>query len=371
MEEHRSGFRKILPYLISIGSVLLLVFLSLFFGTFLDAKIIAFLLLVLVSVLAMFYSLFPVLIAATISALSWNFFFIEPKYTFQVRETDDKLFLGMYFVIVLLNGVLTYKIRKAKRHALQIEEEAKAVKLYDTLFNSLSHELKTPIATIIGATDTLKDPEIKLSEVNKMQLIDEISNATLRLNHQVRNLLNMSRLESGYLQLKRDWCDIRELIFEVIQKHETELQTHQVEVNVKDQTPLFKLDYGILEQVLVNLLLNAVHYTPSGSKISVSVISEKIVLQSDTTSKEGTLILMVTDTGKGFPEDQIPFVFNKFYRIDESKAGGTGLGLSIVKGFIEAHQGSIELENAAEGSGAIFTIRIPCETTYITQLKNE
>ena len=183
-------------------------------------KVVAFILLVIVSFIAMFFDILPVLLAAVLSALIWDYFFIPPYFTFQVGTTEDTILLFMYFIVALVSGVLTYKIRQIEKVSRQKEEKANTVKLYNTLLNSLSHELRTPIAAIIGATDNLQRNDIRLTSHNRFELIAEISKASFRLNRQVDNLLNMSRLESGFLQPKKDWCDIDELVYHVINRIE-------------------------------------------------------------------------------------------------------------------------------------------------------
>jgi two-component system sensor histidine kinase KdpD len=180
----------------------------------------------------------------------------------------------------------------------------------------------------------------------------EISTASLRLNRQVDNLLNMSRLESGYVQLKRDWCDVKELVNNVIAELDDQLKEHTVKIDIADDMPLFKLDYGLMEQVIYNLVSNAARYTKAGTLITITA-----------GINNGFLVLAVEDNGSGFPEDEMDKVFQKFYRLKNSIPGGTGLGLSIVKGFTEAHNGTVSLENRATG-GAIFTLNIPAEKWY-------
>jgi two-component system, OmpR family, sensor histidine kinase KdpD len=307
-----------------------------------------------VSLIAMFFDIIPVLVTAILSAIIWNFFFIPPKFTFSIHTAEDGLMFTMYFVIALLNAVLTNKIRQAEKEARRKEEKEKTLKLYNTLFNSLSHELKTPIATIIGAADNLQAMADKLSEVNKHELVSEISKASLQLNRQVGNLLNMSRLESGFIKPKNDWFDVRELIYDVLNQLEDTLKGKPVHVAVKENLPLFKLDYGLIFQVLHNLLHNAATYIPKYAVITVRA-----------NCKENKLVLVVEDTGYGFPEEEINKVFDKFYRGKNSGPGGTGLGLSIAKGFVEAMQGQIYLRNMTDG-GAVFTVEIPSELSYIS-----
>lgn len=321
-------------------------------------RVVAFLLLVSVSLLAMFFDIVPVIVAAVLSALLWNFLFIPPRFTFAIGTTEDRWLLLMYFVIALIHGVLTHRIRSVQKEMRRKEVKANAVQYYNTLLNSLSHELRTPITTIIGATDNLANAN-HLSDRDKKELLDEISIASLRLNQQVENLLNMSRLESGVFQVKKDWVDIRELIYTVVHRFEPAILAYRVEVFVAENMPLVKLDFGLMEQVLHNLVNNAIQHTPEGTDI---------VIKAD--YLDDTLLIELSDSGKGFPEADIHKVFDKFYRASGSKPGGTGLGLSIVKGFVEAHQGSIRLKNLAL-RGALFEIKIPAKATYINKLKNE
>jgi two-component system, OmpR family, sensor histidine kinase KdpD len=322
-------------------------------------RVVALLLLVTVSLLAMFLDIFPVMIAAVLSALTWDYFFIPPRFTFHISSTEDTLMLLMYFFIALINGVLTNKIRQIEKIARQKEEKEHAIRLYNTLLNSLSHELRTPIATIIGASDSLLQAGVKLTEDNKKELLHEISTASIRLNMQVDNLLNMSRLESGFLKPKIDWCDINELVYSITNKLQSDLKSHELLINVPDDLPLFKLDYGLMEQILFNLVNNAIQHTPTGSLIEVK--AEEVNEQ---------LVLTVSDTGTGFPGDEMEKVFDKFYRLQNAATGGTGLGLSIVKGLVQAQQGTIHLRNN-EWGGAEFKIYFPVEASRLNVINND
>lgn len=316
-------------------------------------KVIAFILLFTVSLLAITLDILPVLTAAVLSALVWDFFFIPPHFTFQVGSAEDMILLLMYFVIALVNAVLTYKIRQIEKVARQKEEKANTVKLYNTLLNSLSHELRTPISTIIAATDNLQAGNAKLNTAHKSELISEIAKASFRLNQQVDNLLNMSRLEAGFVQPKKDWCDISEIIYDAVKRVEENHISQQIHISIHPGMPLFKLDKGMLEQILYNLLNNAAIYTSHDCCIWIRATAYTDVLE-----------IVVEDNGPGFPKEEINNVFEKFYRVKNSRAGGTGLGLSIVKGFVEAQKGTIRLENVHSG-GARFTIFIKGETSHL------
>jgi two-component system sensor histidine kinase KdpD len=344
------------------------------FSGLIGYRVVAFVLLVTVSLIAMFFDILPVMLSALLSALIWDFFFIPPRFTFYVGSTENTFMLATYFVIASVNAVLTYKIRQVEKLARQREERANAVKLYNVLFNSLSHELKTPIATIMGTTDSLLSESKKLTDENKDKLLSEISIATIRLNEQVENLLNMSRLESGYIKPKFDWCDVNELIHSSVNRIEDKFKNHHLKIEISEKLPLFKLDFGLVEQALHNLLVNAILYTPDGSTITVTADTLKEVKgrfnETDFTTHRDKvkthLVLEVLDNGSGFPQEEMENVFNKFYRLKNAATGGTGLGLSIAKGFVEAHHGVIELANRKEG-GAKFTIRIPAETSDLKQ----
>lgn len=348
-----------MQYIICVASVLVVSLACFLSSEFIGYRVVALILLLTVSLLAVLFEILPVLTAAALSALIWNFFFIPPLFTLHVDHAEDLLMFLMYFVIAFVNAVLTFKIREAENKARDKEEKENTIKLYNTLLNSLSHELRTPVSTIIGAVDTIKESKGKLSSNNQEELLSQIDTASIRLNRQVENLLNMSRLESGMLKLNLDWCDVNELIFSVVQKLSATDSKHKIIFNPNENLPLFKLDAGLMEQVFQNIIFNAIQYTPENSVIEISAKHEA-----------ENCIVTISDNGKGFPESEIQFAFDKFYRLPHTKPGGSGLGLSIAKGFTEAHNGQLILESNNE-AGAKFTISIPAETSFITSLKNE
>ena len=312
-------------------------------------RVVAFILLLTVSLLALIFDILPVLMAATLSAFIWDFFFIPPRYTIHVDTTEDLFLLIMYFIIALINGVLTYKIRHIEK-ALQLKEErANSVKLYNTILNSLSHELRTPIAAIIAATDNLQTND-RISDAVKNDLIDEISRASLRLNQQVENLLNISRLESGHIRPKNDWCDMVELVYDVVKRVEENNPSRKIQISINPDLPLCYIDKGMVDQVIYNLLNNAAIHTSNDCKIEISVANHADLLH-----------INIEDSGKGFNNAESRDVFEKFSRVksDPDKTN-SGLGLSIVKGFTEAMGGSVELLQS-RSPGAKFSITLPAK----------
>ncbi len=322
-------------------------------------KMVGFIQLLLISILALSFEILPVLASAFISALLWNYLFIPPRFNFYIEKSEDIIFFLMYFVIAGIHTALTFKIRKAEKQAAEKEEKEKTIKLYNTLINSISHELKTPISSLMIGIDSLKNASPSMSENDKKLLINELEIASIRLNRQVENLLNVSRLESGFLKIKTDWCDLNELIRNLINKYFSSVKTHIISFIPNERMPLLKLDHGLIEIAIHNILLNSVQHTPDGSTITIKI--DFIA---------GFCKIYIADNGKGFQYNEIDFIFDKFYRGSHSFSGGTGLGLSIAKGYTEAHNGTIKVNNIDTG-GAKFTISIPTSSTYINQLKNE
>jgi two-component system sensor histidine kinase KdpD len=359
MEVNPIYLSKSRQYLLVVVVVGVVIATGLLFRESVGYRVVAFVLLLSISVMALFLNIRPVILAAILSALLWDYLFIPPRFTFSVGTTEDLLLLITYFIVVLLHAVLTFKIRQAQKEISKREEKANSVKYYNTLLNSLSHELRTPITTIIAACDNILSDDNKFSEQDKRQLLEEISIASIRLNYQVENLLNMSRLESGVFKVNKDWCDVGELIYKTLQRFDAELKEYHITVFIPENLPLFKLDYGLMEQILSNLIGNVIQHTPTGTAL---------VIHADCVEEK--LIISVADTGKGFPEGEAEKVFEKFYRIKGSRVGGTGLGLSIVRGFVEAQGGTIALRNLPL-SGAEFTMTFATEVSYLKGLKNE
>lgn len=226
-------------------------------------------------------------------------------------------------------------------------------KLYKTLFDSISHELKTPLATIMGAsTYLIQNNKFEMSGTEN-QLIEEINTATIRLNRLVENLLDMARLESGMLNPKIKPCDINDLFGSLLNEFESELKNREVSTDIQEGIPFIEIDFALFGQALKNILQNALIYTEADSKIEL-----KAVFDSDSVS------IIIADNGKGVNDIELENIFKKFYRIDNKKSGGTGLGLSIARGIIEVHKGTISAQNRKSG-GLKFIINLPVKNKLI------
>ncbi len=344
--------------LIAIVAILLCASGCYFLVPIIGYRSVALVLLLLVSVQAMVFTIRPIIVSATLSAMVWNYFFIPPVFTFEISNTEDLLLFLMYFAIAVLNAVLGNRIRTFEQKAQAEAEKAKTILLYDTLFNSLSHELKTPIATILASTEVLKSESDKLSEAHKNELINELEHAGLRLNKQINNLLQMSRADSGTISPKPQWTDFEEYINSFLtQNYQSSL--NRIKFNFPDHFPILKIDTVLLGPIISNLIDNGLLYTPQNTAIKLEFSWEKEKLQ-----------IVISDTGPGFPLNEREKVFEKFYRLPNTTQKGTGLGLSIVRGLLTAQGGTIQLTDN-KPLGAVFTITLPAESSSINQLSNE
>jgi len=223
---------------------------------------------------------------------------------------------------------------------------AESERLSNALLNSISHELRTPLAAITSATSALAEAKNTNNGFDR-KMVAEIQEASARLNRLVGNLLDVTRLDSGHVRPKLDWCDVGDLVQTTVRLLGRELAGREIKVEVAEKMPLARLDFTLLQQALSNLLLNAAVHTPAGTPVLLQARHEP-----------AWLVLNVADNGPGLPPELLPRIFEKFFRAPNAPAGGSGLGLAIVKGFVEAQGGQISAANRP-GCGAMFTLRIP------------
>jgi two-component system, OmpR family, sensor histidine kinase KdpD len=223
---------------------------------------------------------------------------------------------------------------------------AESDRLHRTLFDSVSHELRTPLAVIAAALESLAQTS---DEPLRAELVSEMRIATRRLSRLVGNLLDQTRLESGTLRPKLDWCDPRDLVNAALEAARDSLEGHPLETALPETLPPVRADFALTEQALTNLLVNAALHTPAGTPIFITAGID---------GGGSRAFFTVADRGPGFPPAMRERLFRKFTRGDAARAGGLGLGLSIVRGFIAAQGGEVVLgENP--GGGAVFTLYLP------------
>ncbi len=294
----------------------------------------------------------PVLFAAALSALSWNFLFIPPLFTFHIAKFEDVLTFATYFIIAITVGGLTSQLKAREHLAAQVQLAQESERLRKTLLDCVSHELKTPLAAIGAASQELVRAAPNVQNVEALQqLAGEIHHGSRRLNRVVNNLLDMNRLESGVIRARQEWCDVRELLESAVEIERETLNERSVRLDVPDDLPLALMDHALIEQAVANLIANAVSHGDSRSPIEI-----------DAEYRDQRLVISVSDRGPGIPAETARLIFEKFYRGDGRKAGGLGLGLSIARGFVEAHGGTLTVENR-DGGGARFTIILPVRVT--------
>jgi two-component system sensor histidine kinase KdpD len=226
------------------------------------------------------------------------------------------------------------------------EAEIQAERTRNALLNAVSHDIKTPLASIYGAATSLLEEEQRLSPENRRDLVESISSEAERLNRVVNNLLEMTSLDSG-LQAKKDWRPLEEIVGAALALLEKPLRDRSVTTHIDEDMPWICVDDILIEQVFVNILENAVKYTPAGAAITI------------TAHREGDrAVIAVTDSGAGLAPDDVNHVFEKFYRGKSVGVRGVGLGLAICRAIVLGHGGSISAGNSPEG-GAVFRFELP------------
>ena len=246
-----------------------------------------------------------------------------------------------------LAAVAIIRLRLAEE-AEQVQRLAESEKLHKAVLDSISHDLRTPLASITGAVTSLLAEGGSYDQEAKGILLDTIKEGAFRLNHFVANLLDMARLQSGSLKLRAEWHDIQDIVGVALREIHDVVEGHPVLVNIGPDLPLVKADFGLVEHVLINLLENAAKYAPGGSEIVVSA-----------RAAERMMLISVADRGPVIPVDEREHIFDKFHRGQRSKSiSGSGLGLSICRGIVEAHGGMIWVDSPLE-RGNRFTFSLP------------
>ncbi len=237
----------------------------------------------------------------------------------------------------------------SQAHVLRATE-----KLQTALLNSISHDLRTPLSSITGVLSSLREAEragvgLTMEAATRSDLIDTAWGEARRLNRLVGNLLDMTRMEAGALKVKRELIDVQDLVGTALAQLRDRLENHPLQIAIPLDLPMVQADFVLILQVLVNLLDNAIKYSPEGAPVSINAVYSK-----------PNVIITVADRGIGIPEDDLSRVFDKFYRVQRKDIGGTGLGLPICKGIVEAHGGSIWAEDR-KGGGTLVSFTLLAE----------
>jgi len=235
---------------------------------------------------------------------------------------------------------------QAKKTQLDMEAE----RLRNSLLSSISHDLRTPLATIVGSASTLVEEDNALKAEDKLELNRAIYDEAQRMSTLVNNILDMARLDAGAVVLNKQWYPLDEIIGVVLTRLQKRLEGRPVTVKLPPGTPMIYVDTVMIEQVLINLLENVLRYTPEKSPVEIMAEASNFAVK-----------ISVADQGPGIPAGLENQLFEKFYRVrNEAAQSGVGLGLAICRAIIEAHGGSIQAQNRPTG-GAVFSFMIPLD----------
>ncbi|ULA60880.1 MAG: hypothetical protein LZF60_270208 [Nitrospira sp.] len=239
---------------------------------------------------------------------------------------------------------------EAQEAHVQTETE----RMRNAVLSSVSHDLRTPLATVVGASSALLNATCPLSIESQQELVRSISDEAGRLDRLLKNLLDMTRLEAGAMQLRKEWHALEEVVGTALARVKSRIASHPVSTTLPADLPLVRIDGVLIEQVLINLLENAAKYSSSASPIDVTAIV-----------KDGVIVTEVADRGPGIPRGEEKRIFEKFYQLHPEPESGVGLGLTICRGIIESHGGRIWVEHRS-GGGAIFRFTLPTEKNQPT-----
>jgi len=233
---------------------------------------------------------------------------------------------------------------------------AETDRLRSALLTSISHDLRTPLASILGSATSLVSHGHEFDASVQESLMRTIQEEAERLNRFIGNLLDATRLESGPLEPQSEATDVSDVIGATVQRASKILQNHQVEIDLDHDLPMVNIDMVLMEQVLFNLFDNAAKYAPPGSRITISAQRET-----------GFVAIRILDEGDGIPDTDLERIFDKFYRVQrgDRQRAGTGLGLAICRGFVEAMGGRITAANRTDRRGAVFSILLPVVATSL------
>jgi two-component system sensor histidine kinase KdpD len=268
-----------------------------------------------------------------------------------VRPTDQGLLLDpeqLHLLESLVNQVaLAIERTRLSEEAQNARVRAETERMRNAILSSVSHDLRTPLATIIGAASSLVEGQEDLNGAARQDLARSVYREANRLDRLLKNLLDMMRLEAGAVQLSREWHPLDEVVGAALARLEGRLRDHLINTALPADLPLVRVDGVLFEQVVLNLVENALKYAPSGSTIDVTA-----------SATEQEVVVEVADRGPGIPQGEEARIFDKFYRGKLAREGGVGLGLTICRGIVEAHGGRIWAENRL-GGGALFGFSIP------------
>ena len=291
-------------------------------------------------------------LASVISVLAFNFLFTIPRFTLRAYDPSYPVTFGIMFLVALITGSLASRMKEYARESAQAAMQIEKEQLRADLLRSISHDLRTPLTSISGNASNLLSNENEFSQETRMQIYGDIYDDSMWLIKLVENLLSVTRIEDGRMDLRMSAELMDEVIAEAMRHTDRNRDGRKIEVSSDEEFILGKMDARLIVQVVINLVDNAVKYTPEGAKIRIH-----------TGKKDGMVVVSVSDTGPGIPDEQTSKVFDMFYTGTNRAADGRrslGLGLGLCRSIIRAHGGEIWVSDN-KPQGAVFTFTLPAE----------
>ncbi len=302
-----------------------------------------------VVVVALRFSRGPAIATALLSVAAFDFLFVPPAGTLSVDDAQYLLTFAIMLAVGLVISRLVESARGQARAQAKLEADAETERMRSALLASISHDLRTPLAVMAGASSTLAERGEQMSAEERRALAQSVFGQAREMSEQVAKVLQMTRLETGAIRLERDWSSLAEIAEAVLRRLRERLASHRVIVELARDLPLIEVDASLIEQALGNLLDNAARHTPPGTLIR---------LRARRAGDE--LVVSVEDFGPGLPDEELERVFAKFERgAVEGAGGGMGLGLSICRAIVALHGGRAWAERVPGGGTAFrFSLRI-------------
>lgn len=291
-------------------------------------------------------------LASVISVLAFNFLFTIPRFTLRAYDPSYPVTFGIMFLVALITGSLASRMKEYARESAQAVMQIEKEQLRADLLRSISHDLRTPLTSISGNASNLLSNENEFSQETRMQIYGDIYDDSMWLIKLVENLLSVTRIEDGRMDLRMSAELMDEVIAEAMRHTDRNRDGRKIEVSSDEEFILGKMDARLIVQVVINLVDNAVKYTPEGAQIRIH-----------TGKKDGMVVVSVSDTGPGIPDEQKSKVFDMFYTGTNRAADGRrslGLGLGLCRSIIRAHGGEIWVSDN-KPQGAVFTFTLPAE----------
>ena len=345
----QARFKSLKPYFISCILLVLVTLLGEIIKRFLEPTNLVILYLLVVVFIALKWGRGPAIWTSVLSVLVFDFFLIPPYFTLTVADAQYLFTFVGFLVVGIIISELIYKTREQAKRVKKLELLRETEKLQAALFNSVSHDLRTPLVSITGTLGMLFHDASWLDEETKKELVGNAFEQSGRLNRLVGNLLDMTRVEAGALKVSLKPCDLRDVIGVSLEELNEKIKDRPIDVQIPEDFPEVFMDFTLMTKALVNIIDNAIKYSPQSSPIEI-----RAKIQADEVKIE------ISDEGIGIPEKDLKGIFSKFYRTERSnQKRGIGLGLSISKGIIEAHHGSIWAENHLNKNGSSFVVLLP------------